>query len=206
MTAVGNISPNLENYIEVIHELIGEKGEARVKDVAEKKDVKMASVNSALKKLVVEDLIIHESYGLIKLTHKGKSLAEKLNKRHSIIKRFLKDVLKIKPKIAETDACAIEHLVHKETVQELGKYITEHTDTEIMTLNKIKPGKKCKVIKVKSGSALKHRLLEMGIHTGSVILVERIAPLGDPIEIKVKAYHLTIRKKDASDIEVDEME
>ena len=48
------------------------------------------------------------------------------------------------------------------------------------------------------------RLVEMGISRGSVIEVERVAPLGDPIEVKVKGYHLSIRKEEAQNIEVQQ--
>ena len=47
------------------------------------------------------------------------------------------------------------------------------------------------------------RLLEMGVTTGTVIGVESVAPLGDPIDIKVKGYHLSLRKEEADGIEIE---
>ena len=71
-----------------------------------------------------------------------------------------------------------------------------------VTLCETPNGSKCVVKKInKKGSATK-RLVEMGISRGSVIEVERVAPLGDPIEVKVKGYHLSIRKDEAENIEV----
>ena len=72
------------------------------------------------------------------------------------------------------------------------------------TLLDIETGEKCIVQKVKRGSSASKRLAEMGISRGTVIEVERVAPLGDPIEIKVKGYHLSIRKNEAVNIIVEQ--
>ena len=71
-----------------------------------------------------------------------------------------------------------------------------------LTLLDISNGSKCVVTKIKKKASATKRLVEMGISRGSVIEVERVAPLGDPIEIKVKGYHLSIRKEEAQNIEV----
>lgn len=71
------------------------------------------------------------------------------------------------------------------------------------TLLDIPVGKKCVVKKIKNKASATKRLVEMGISRGSLIEVERVAPLGDPIEVKVKGYHLSIRKQEAENIEVD---
>ena len=202
MSTVGKISPSLEDYVEIIFCLTSEKGIARVKDVAEKKSVSKASVNNALKRLVAEDLIYHENYGYITLTGKGLQLAKKLHKRHGVLKKFLSDILNVGPKIAETDACTIEHHVHKETIDALIKFVDSK---KILTLNEIKPGSRCRIKKIKATGTMKERLLEMGLHTGEIIKVERVAPLGDPIGIKIKRYSLSIRKQDAALIEVEEI-
>lgn len=64
-------------------------------------------------------------------------------------------------------------------------------------------GDKCIVKKVINKSSVTKRFVEMGISRGSVIEVERVAPLGDPIEVKVKGYHLSIRKEEAKNIQVE---
>jgi len=201
MTIVGQISPNLEDYIEAIFELSQNTKKVRAIDVADKKNVSKASVNNALKRLVQEDLIEHKTYGKIRLTEKGLKLARKLDARHGIISQFLQDVIDVEPEIANADACVIEHHVHKETIDKIIKF-TQSIDS---TLNHIPPGKRCKIKKIKLKGPAKQRLLEMGIHTGETVKVERIAPLGDPIDIKIKRYHLSLRKKDAANIEVEEL-
>ena len=68
------------------------------------------------------------------------------------------------------------------------------------TLAALKPKEKAVVIKMNKRSSVTKRLAEMGIGRGALIVVERIAPLGDPIDIKVKGYHLSLRKQEAADI------
>ncbi len=70
-------------------------------------------------------------------------------------------------------------------------------------LPELKQGEKGKVIKVRGEGPIYRRILDMGILRGVEIEVERVAPLGDPVEIKVKGYHLSLRKKEASCIFLD---
>ncbi len=74
---------------------------------------------------------------------------------------------------------------------------------ETSKLKDLKPGQKCKVLKVRGRSEANRRVLEMGVTPGSVIELERVAPLGDPIDIKVKGYHLSLRKDEAEGIDVE---
>ncbi len=73
------------------------------------------------------------------------------------------------------------------------------------TLDKVSKGEKCKIVKITSGGNLFKRITEMGLTAGTVIEVERVAPLGDPIEMKIKGYHLSLRKEEAAKIEVESM-
>ncbi|MEN6321108.1 MAG: DtxR family transcriptional regulator [Syntrophaceae bacterium] len=70
-------------------------------------------------------------------------------------------------------------------------------------LKNLKPGQKGKVLKISARGELNKRIVEMGVTPGSVVEVERVAPLGDPIDIKVKGYHLSLRKEEADGIEVE---
>lgn len=71
------------------------------------------------------------------------------------------------------------------------------------TLRDIKIGSKAKVVKIHGEGALKRRIMDMGITKGVEILVRKTAPLGDPLEIFVRGYELSIRKADAELIEVE---
>ncbi len=72
-----------------------------------------------------------------------------------------------------------------------------------MTLNKLTKGKSGIIVKMNATGEIKRRLLDMGLVKGTSIKVERVAPLGDPIEIKVKGYFLSLRKEEAKNIEVE---
>lgn len=76
-------------------------------------------------------------------------------------------------------------------------------ESTMTTLLDVENGQKCVVRKIHKKASLTKRLVEMGVSRGAVIEVERVAPLGDPIEIKVKGYHLSIRKTEAENIEVE---
>ena len=80
-----------------------------------------------------------------------------------------------------------------------------HGGRIVKKLNDVRPGERCKVVKITSKGNLFKRLTEMGLTTGTIIEVERVAPLGDPVEMKVKGYHLSLRKDEASKIEVEMM-
>ena len=72
-----------------------------------------------------------------------------------------------------------------------------------MKLKDLKPGHKGKVRKINAKGVVSKRIVEMGVTPGAVIEVERVAPFGDPIDIKVKGYHLSLRKEEAGQIEVE---
>ena len=71
------------------------------------------------------------------------------------------------------------------------------------TLKDVKVGKTASVVKLHGEGAVKRRIMDMGITRGVKVYVRKAAPLGDPIEIFVRGYELTLRKKDAEMIEVE---
>ena len=71
------------------------------------------------------------------------------------------------------------------------------------TLSDVKVGQSCKVVKLYGEGAIKRRIMDMGITKGAEIYVRKVAPLGDPIELTVRGYGLTLRKADAETIEVE---
>ena len=70
-------------------------------------------------------------------------------------------------------------------------------------LREIPVGGTAKVVKIHGEGAVKRRIMDMGITKGVEIYVRRVAPLGDPIEITVRGYELSLRKADAESIEVE---
>ena len=71
------------------------------------------------------------------------------------------------------------------------------------TLKNVEIGKTVKVIKVHGEGPVRRRIMDMGITKGVEITVRKVAPLGDPIELTVRGYELTLRKADADMIEVE---
>ncbi|MBE6667020.1 MAG: ferrous iron transport protein A [Ruminococcaceae bacterium] len=71
------------------------------------------------------------------------------------------------------------------------------------TLREVKIGAAAKVVKLHGEGAIKRRIMDMGITKGVIVRVKRVAPLGDPIEITVRGYELSLRKDDAQMVEVE---
>lgn len=70
-------------------------------------------------------------------------------------------------------------------------------------LSELKRGEKGKIVGIGGGGRVHRRLLDMGVVTGTEVEMERVAPLGDPIEVKIKGYHLSLRKEEATSIQVE---
>lgn len=71
------------------------------------------------------------------------------------------------------------------------------------TLKELKPGEKGIIKKIIGEPAVKRRLMDMGVTRGAEIMVRKIAPLGDPIEVNIRGYELTFRKAEAENITVE---
>ena len=71
------------------------------------------------------------------------------------------------------------------------------------TLKEVKIGQTVKVVKLHGEGAVKRRIMDMGITKGVDVFVRKVAPLGDPIEVTVRGYELSLRKADAEMIEVE---
>jgi DtxR family Mn-dependent transcriptional regulator len=126
------LSDSLEDYLEIILALEKRHKVARVKDIAEEMGVLRGSVTSALKKLGQKDLINYEPYNYITLTPKGAAIAKEVRRRHDVIKDFLVNVLQINPEKAEINACRMEHVMDKTSVDRLVQFIQYiHTSAKI---------------------------------------------------------------------------
>jgi DtxR family Mn-dependent transcriptional regulator len=79
-------------------------------------------------------------------------------------------------------------------------------EKKIMTLNQLQVGQRAKLIKVGGLGELRKRLIDMGMVPGAVVGVERVAPFGDPIDVKLRGYHLSLRKDEAQLVSVEFME
>lgn len=113
------LSGSMEDYLETIY-LLGKKRKAvRVRDIAKEMAITMPSVTGALKTLEQLELVSHPRYDMVFLTSKGNRLARAVYQRHLVLRDFLVKVLGIDPKIAESDACGMEHAVSTQTLERL---------------------------------------------------------------------------------------
>ncbi len=74
-----------------------------------------------------------------------------------------------------------------------------------MNLAMLKPGEHGRITKIGAIGPIKRRLMDMGVLVGEKVKVEKVAPLGDPIEVTIKNYNLSLRKKEAEGISVEVM-
>ena len=120
-TRADHSSELAEDYVELIADLIDEKGEARGNEVALRLGVANATVVKMLKKLVERGLVTQEPYREIMLTGEGWSLAENGRRRHDIVENFLL-TLGISPETARIDSEGIEHHVSEETLKAMQRF------------------------------------------------------------------------------------
>ena len=72
----------------------------------------------------------------------------------------------------------------------------------MQTLKESKIGSTLKVVKIEGEGAIKRRIMDMGITKGSEIFIRKVAPLGDPVEVTIRGYELSLRKADAECVDV----
>lgn len=105
----------IEDYVELIDDLLQEGREARQVDIAERLGVSQPTVAKVLTRLVEEDLITRKPYRGVFLTDKGQKIAERSRRRHRVVERFF-HALGIDDEVSSIDAEAIEHYVSEETL------------------------------------------------------------------------------------------
>ncbi len=74
-----------------------------------------------------------------------------------------------------------------------------------MTLDEIQPGEKCRLLTVGGEGVLRRRLLDMGFTPHTLVTVRKVAPMGDPIEVGLRGYIITIRKEEAAKLTVEKV-
>jgi len=124
-------SQSAEDYLERIHELIEEKGYARVVDIASSLKVKEASVTSMVQKLDEAGYLKYEKYRGLIMTDKGREVARKIRNRHETLSRFF-SIFGVDAESQKQDIEGIEHHLSQDTVEllsDLAKFFKDHPDT-----------------------------------------------------------------------------
>ncbi len=118
-----SLGQSKEDYLKTIYLLSRNGKSTRITDISVKLHVSKASVVSAIHTLSRLGFVIHEKYGNVKLTVLGEQKARELNKRHEVLSFFIKDILKLPQRIAERDACNLEHYTSQETIERIVQFI-----------------------------------------------------------------------------------
>lgn len=122
VNTLSDLTANVEDYLEVIYELLQEKGYARSVDISKYLRVKPPSVTSMLKRLDKMGFVVYTRYRGITLTARGEILARSVKERHLVIARFLR-ILGVDEGTANSDAEGIEHHIHKSTVDHIARFV-----------------------------------------------------------------------------------
>jgi len=122
------LSKSLEDYLETILLITYEKGEVRITDIAKRLNIKEASVVEALKKLKNLGLVEYEKGRRPILTEEGKRIAREIYEKHQVLLRFLQEVLGVSEEVAIRDACAMEHVLSKETLEKIAEFMRRRED------------------------------------------------------------------------------
>lgn len=121
--ATKTLTPVMEDYLETIYELDQTKKVVRVKDIAQSLDVKMPTVTRMLKTLRDRELVAYQKYEYVELTPEGEKIGTEIQRRHELLLKFLTGVLKIEFKIADEEACKLEHHLSASTLQRLTTFM-----------------------------------------------------------------------------------
>ncbi|MEO9320563.1 MAG: transcriptional regulator MntR [Nitrososphaera sp.] len=112
----------MEDYLEVIYELIQSKGYATTIDISNYLNVSSPSVTKMVQKLDEMGYLIYEKYRGITLTDEGKAIAANIRSRHSLLVEFLK-IIGVDDAVANMDAEGIEHHLHPQTLKKLEDFV-----------------------------------------------------------------------------------
>ena len=123
------MTKSLEDYIEVVYVLIHEKNRARVRDIASTLKVKMPSVVKGISELKKLELVTQEPYGDVELTAKGRRIATMILNRHNKIREFLM-LLGVSKRIADKDACQMEHILSVETMDRIRDFLRKAKESK----------------------------------------------------------------------------
>ncbi|MBN2300933.1 MAG: metal-dependent transcriptional regulator [Lentisphaerae bacterium] len=119
----GRKSTAQENYLKTILKLVHENGTARVRDIAASVNVHKSTVTAALKALAEKKLVNYSPYKLVTLTDSGQQQAEELLRTHKTIENFLTKTLLVPNDIAGQNACRMEHVIDRQTLDRLAMFV-----------------------------------------------------------------------------------
>jgi len=186
-------SENVEEYLETIYRITEKGGRPTTTAIAGELGVSAPSVSEMLRKLDDRGYLRYAPYGGTVLTAKGKEIGKIVLRKHRLMERFLIALGIAKNKV-HNEACRLEHAVSRDLEKAIKKEIGETRVIRkgMVSLANMKPGQKGEVVSIDSGEQAQRRLEDMGLTPGAKISVSRAAPLGGPVEIRVRGSSLAI--------------
>lgn len=213
-----SLGQSREDYLERVL-MLSHHGRVRITDLAQALRVAKSSAVSAVGKLVDDGFLLHDKYGDIRLTERGADIAGEVLGRHQMLKYFISRVLRVPDEIAEADACAVEHHLSPQTLENLARFVSlykhQHLaqtafESEIaagetadptVELQDLPPGSVARIVGFRGNNAdYRQKLLSMGLFKGQLLSVVRRAPLGDPVQVCVEGNNLSLRKSEAREL------
>lgn len=215
------VDPAQEDCLEAIAEIIDSNANADAKSIAEKLQISLSAVNTALKELSSRGFIVCTPQKSVELTHSGAEKAAIIRRRHQTLQKFFMQLLKLPQTEADQAACQIEHVFREPLVsrlvaltdavgsrsdcQNLREYLDKEMpaikldpDSQLIPLNTLPKGVRGVLIYVSENLRGSKKFADMGLVPGAVLEFAGNAPLGDLIRIKLMGTTLSIRSSDAS--------
>jgi len=220
MPRTKKLTESAEDCLEAIYVLSKTKKVVRVKDIAKHLDTKMASIVVGLKTLAEKGLVEHEHYGYVELTPAGEEIAKKVHYRHQLLFEFFHETLGLPEKVADRDACRLEHYLSAEGLERIIKFIEfvkscpegaptwltnfyyflqyghypktciQKLEKSIVSLDQLS-SVQGEVIKLGGKASFKQALLKKGFVPGAVVKIEERTVEGLKAKIGKKQHFLT---------------
>jgi DtxR family Mn-dependent transcriptional regulator len=218
-----NLSPSLEDYLEVIWDLEEVNTVARVKDISESLEVKRSSVTIALRTLGEKGLINYAPYSVITLTDEGKRVGSEIRRKHNLLRNFFTEILGIDIDIANSAACTMEHglspsiqkkmeafvsalhsnnKIKDSLILDMNRIIKEECEIEstlplLVSLDKLVQGEKGIIYRILGENKKRNRLIDMGLSPNQPIDLLSIDNKNN-LEVLVKKFRLSLTVEEAS--------
>ena len=119
---MSNLSASLEDYLEIICNLLETSQSVKAVEIAKKLNISRASVSEALSKLADKDYILYEGHKGITITEKGLKKAQEVIDKHNTLTTFFVDVLALEKEEAISNACKVEHVISDELFAKLKQF------------------------------------------------------------------------------------
>ncbi len=117
------LTSRAQDYLKAIYKLSSSGKRVRLVGLSKLLGVKMPTAVQMLRSLADQGLVLYEKHGVIKLTQEGEKIAKEIYERHDLLMKFLTKYLGVSPKVAERDACGMEHHLSKETYERLLRFV-----------------------------------------------------------------------------------